>query len=96
MMENIDKDMWTSFFPSSVDDIQALETESFKEATQLYAKYPRKATELLDSLINYLDLRKIFCDMYVWQRVEAIKKGINQAKETSSESDKLGSEAKEC
>jgi len=87
MIENIDKNMWTSFFPSSTDDLQALEAESFKEATQLYAKYPSKATELLTSLIKYLEIRKIVYDMYVWQRVEAIKKGINQAKETSSESD---------
>jgi len=72
MIEN----MWDALSPSTPKQLKTLEDESYKEALQLHEEHPEKASELLNNLINTLDLRKIFCDMYVWERVDAIKKGI--------------------
>ena len=79
MIESIGENMWGAFNVSTPEQLKTLEDESYKEATQLYENHPEKATEILNTLINMLDLRKILYDMYVWQRITAIKKGIYRA-----------------
>lgn len=75
MIEN----MWGAFNVSTRAQLKSLEDESYKEATQLYEEHPEKAKGALNTLINMLDLRKILYDMYVWQRVDAVKRGIHKA-----------------
>lgn len=76
MIENIGENMWEPLNASTPIQLKALEDESYKEAMQLHEEYPEKADDVLKKLITWLDLRKIFYDIYVWQRVDAIKRGI--------------------
>lgn len=66
--------------PSTAKELDDLRKESFKETKQLLKKTGMsKGKKLLKGLANDLDIRKLLSDMYVWQRVEAIKVGMVNA-----------------
>ena len=73
------EDFYTPFNISSEQELQSYENGGYKEAMLLFEKHPRKAHQILEQLIFNMDVLKIICDTYVWQRVNVVKKGINKA-----------------
>ena len=70
---------WDALRPSTIKELKQLETEAYEEAKSVIKKNPIKAKVALKHVMFEMDLRKIVADMYVWQRVDAVKKGINRA-----------------
>ena len=77
-MSELAKDFW-ELHVSTEKELEDLEKESYRETKLLYVKYPEKAKEILSVLVSDLDLMKILYDMYVWQRVDSVKMGIEKA-----------------
>jgi len=73
------EEFYTPFNISSEQELQSYENDGYIEAMLLFEKHPRKAHQILEQLIFNMDVLKTLCDMYVWQRVNVVKKGINQA-----------------
>ena len=72
---------YDAFTPYSEEELKLLEEEAEKETTQLYelGLEKEKVDNIVKRLINQMDIRKIVCDLYVWQRVDAVKRGIQKA-----------------
>ncbi len=85
--ENLFKNLWNPITPNSKEDLLEYEKRSYKDAKILFEKEPKKAKKILNEFIKELETRKIAYDVYVWQRIEAIKSGVNKAiKEHSKQS----------
>ena len=75
----ITSNFWIALRPSTEKELKLLETQAYTEAKSVFKKKPSKARAALKQVMFNMDLRKIVFDMYVWQRVDAVKKGINRA-----------------
>lgn len=78
---NLGDSFWASLTPSSMEELKKYEEEICKESLKLINEKPEIAEDAFNKLIMFLDVRKIAHDMYVWQRVDAVKRGIKQAKD---------------
>lgn len=77
--ESLVNSFWKPLIISSPEDLKAIEDESCREALYLLHDTPKVAESILRALIQDWELRKILSDMYVWKRVAALEKGINNA-----------------
>ena len=75
----ITKSFWDTLRPSTEKELKQLENEAYIETKSIIKKNPTKASVALKQVMLNMDLRKLVCDMYVWQRVDAVKKGMIRA-----------------
>lgn len=71
--------VWDTLRPSAPKELETLEKKAYDDTKKLLKTQPDTAHESLKKLCDYMSIRKIVYDMYVWQRIEAIELGINEA-----------------
>lgn len=71
--------IWDTLRPSVPKELEELKTKAYDDTKKLLETQPDTAHEVLKKLVDYMSIRKIAYDMYVWQRIEAIELGIDEA-----------------
>ena len=78
---NLGDNFWTPLTPSTKDELKAYEKQIYRESSLLYQEKPNIANDTIEKLLMFLDIKKIVHDMYVWQRIDAVKRGAQRAKD---------------
>ena len=78
---NLGDRFWNPLTPSTKGELKAYEEQIYKETTLLFRDKPNIANDAIEKLVMFLDIKKIVHDMYVWQRIDAVKRGAQRAKD---------------